>query len=353
MNGMSRPTTWGAEPVRQRANARRNIGNFFGDFFAMLAPGLIAAALVDWLVTRTLTRFAIFIPKTPEMIIGYQWLNWSGQVGSTVAAFLALLGVSAMAVIEWRTRQTWWLALPIVGLVIMAGSAPFLPPAIGLPGYFLFAIMALVALSWRIVRMATPATVRLAALLPVLAMIAATLYQAAPTLYALLHWPGPPAWGLPLFRVGDGLVVSGAAALWWALGRCADRRSWLAGCLLASLFAAAYLAAPAMTATLVVWSHGLTLSLPWPFYAMALWLYGVTIIESWRTGQRYIVYALLLLLAAGYTPQLSSQLWFGLIALWLLTEGSSFQTEVKFMKYSLHASRPSDLLPRLKIWLFP
>lgn len=353
MNGMSRPTTWDAEPVRQRANARRNIGNFFGDFFAMLAPGLIAAALVDWLVTRTLTRFAIFIPKTPEMIIGYQWLNWSGQVGSTVAAFLALLGVSAMAVIEWRTRQTWWLALPIVGLVIMAGSAPFLPPAIGLPGYFLFAIMALVALSWRIVRMATPATVRLAALLPALAMVAATLYQAAPTLYALLHWPGPPAWGLPLFRVGDGLVVSGAAALWWALGRCADRRSWLAGCLLASLFAAAYLAAPAMTATLVVWSHGLTLSLPWPFYAMALWLYGVTIIGSWRTGQRCIVYALLLLLAAGYAPQLSSQLWFGLIALWLLTEGSSFQTEAKFMKHSLHASRPSDLLPRLKIWLFP
>ena len=160
-----------------------------------------------------------------------------------------------------------------------------------------------------------------------LAMVAATLYQAVPTLYALLHWPGPPAWGLPLFRMGEGLVVAGAVALWWALGRRADRRSWLAGCLLASLFAAAYLAAPAMTATLVVWSHGLTLSLPWPFYAMALWLYGVTIIGSWRTGQRYIVYALLLLLAAGYAPQLSSQFWFGLIALWLLTEGVAFQSK--------------------------
>jgi len=329
MNGMSRPTTWGAEPVRQRAGDRRNVGNFFGDFFAMLAPGLITVALVDWLVTRTLTRFAIFIPKTPEMIIGYQWLNWSGQVSSTVAAFLALLGVGAMVVIEWRTRRTWWLALPIAGLIMIAGLAPFFPPAIGLLGYSLFAIMALVALSWRFVRTATPATVRLALLLPVLAMVAATLYQAAPTLYALLRWPGPPAWGLPLFRAGEGLVVAGAIALWWAFGRRADRRSWLAGCLLATLFAATYLAAPAMTATIVVWSHGLTLSLPWPFYAMALWLYGITITGSWRTGQRCIVYALLLLLAAGYAPQLSSQLWFGLIALWLLTEGSSFQTEAK------------------------
>ncbi len=55
---------------------------------------LTAAALADWLVTRTATRLAIFIPKTPEMIAGYQWLNWIGQFGSTLGALTALAGLS-------------------------------------------------------------------------------------------------------------------------------------------------------------------------------------------------------------------------------------------------------------------
>jgi hypothetical protein len=319
MNVTNRLVTWNAGRAREGASSQRNAG----DFLATLAPWLIAAALVDWLVTRTLTRFAIFIPKTPEMIVGYQWLNWLGQAGSTVAAFLALLGVVAIAAIEWRTRRAWWLALPMAGLATIAVLAPFFRPATWLPGYSLCAVTVLLALSWRIVRTGSPGTVRLALLLSVLAMLVAALYQAAPTLYALLRWPGPPAWGLPLFRLGEGLVVLGAAALWWAYGRSADHRSWFAGCLLAILFAAAYLAAPAMTATMVVWSHGLTLTLPWWLYTAALLLFSVTILHNLRNGRRSVVWALLLLAAAGYAPQLSSQFWFGVIGLWLLMGASS------------------------------
>lgn len=318
MNGTSRLVAWNIGRASQEVSNQRNAG----DFFATLAPWLITAALIDWLVTRTITRFAIFIPKTPEMITGYQWLNWLGLAGSTMAAFLALLGVGAIVVIEWRTRRAWWLALPMAGLAMITVLAPFFPPAIWLPGYALLAVMVLLALSWRIVRTRASATVRLALLLPVLTMIAAALYQAAPTLYALLRWSGPPAWGLPLFRAGEGLVVLSAVALWWAYGRRADRHSWLVGCLLASLFAAAYLAMPAMTATIVVWSHGLTLTLPWWLYAAALLLFGVTVIHALRSGRRSVAYALLLLAAAGYAPQLSSQFWFGVIGLWLLSEES-------------------------------
>jgi hypothetical protein len=318
MNGTSRLVAWNIGRASQEVSSQRNAG----DFFATLAPWLITAALVDWLVTRTITRFAIFIPKTPEMITGYQWLNWLGLAGSTMAAFLALLGVGAIVVIEWRVRRAWWLALPIAGLAMITVLAPFFPPAIWLPGYALLAVMVLLALSWRIVRTRASATVRLALWLPVLAMLAAALYQAAPTLYALLRWSGPPAWGLPLFRAGEGLVVLGAVALWWAYGRGADRRSWLAGGLLATLFTAAYLATPAMTATIVVWSHGLTLTLPWWLYAAALLLFGVTVIHALRSGRRSVAYALLLLAAAGYAPQLSSQFWFGVIGLWLLSEES-------------------------------
>lgn len=324
MNGASRMVAWNVGHARQEISNQRNAG----DFFAMVAPWLVAAALVDWLVTRTITRFAIFVPKTPEMITGYQWLNWLGQGGSTVAAFLALLGVGAIVVIEWKARREWRLALPMVGLAMIGALAPFFRPAIWLPGYSFFVIVVLLALIWRVARTATPVTMRLALLLSVLAMAAAALYQAAPTLYALLRWPGPPAWGTPLFRLGEGLVILGAVALCWAYGRRADRRSWLAGCLLAILFMIAYLAAPAMTATIVVWSHGLTLTLPPWLYAVALLLFGATVVHALRIGRRSVAYALLLLAAAGYAPQLSSQFWFGVIGLWLLSEESKGEIQI-------------------------
>ena len=300
----------------------RNAGWRVMDFLPTLWVLLATAALVDWLVTRTVTRFAIFIPKTPAMITGYQALTWVGQVGSTLAALAALLGVVCIAMVEWRTRRAWWLALPLVGLALVTTLAPFLPPAGWLPGYYLLATIVLLVIAVRIVRMAASVAVRLALLLPLLAMLAATIHQAAPTLYTLLHWPGPPAWGLPIFRLGEGLVVLGAAAFWWAYGRGADPRSWMIGSLPALFFSAAYLAAPAMTATIVVWSNGLTLSLPWLLYAGALLLFGVTVTHNLRGGRRTVAWALLLIAAAGYAPQLSSQFWFGVIGLWLLIEDS-------------------------------
>lgn len=316
MNSTSRIFSWRWLGTERRASGQRHAD----DFLATLAPWLIMAALVDWWVTRTLTRFAIFIPKTPVMVTFYQWLSWLGQAGSTVAALLALLGVLYIVAVEWRTRRTWWLVLPMAGLALITTLAPFFPPATWLPGYYLLMVVVLLALGWQIMRGKLPGRVRLALLTLVLAMLAAALYQAAPTLYALLGWPGPPAWGLSVFRLGEGLVVLGAVALWWVYGWGADRRSWFMGSIPALCFAAAYLAAPAMTATIVVWSHGLTLSLPWWLYVAALLLFSVTIVHNLRGGQRMVAWALLLLAAAGYAPQLSSQLWFGVIGLWLLKE---------------------------------
>jgi hypothetical protein len=312
VNATSKTLSWRRLGVAKYTSSQRDVGNFL----VMLTPWLLAAALIDWWVTRTLSRFAIFIPKTPTMITGYQWLNWLGQAGSTVAAFLALLGVFYIVVVEWRARRGW-LALSLAGLAVLTTLAPLFPPATWLPGYYMLAVAVLLALGWRTVSVAS-ARACLALLLPVLAMLAAALYQAAPALYTVLHWPGPPAWGLPLFRLGEGLVVLGAAALWWVYGRDADRRGWLIGGMFALCFAATYHAAPAMTATIVIWSHGLTLSLPWWLYAAALLVFSVTVIHNLRNGQRMVAWALLLLAAAGYAPQLSSQFWFGVIGLWLL-----------------------------------
>ncbi|MCS6826476.1 MAG: hypothetical protein NZ553_07695, partial [Caldilinea sp.] len=198
----------------------------------------------------------------------------------------------------------------------------FLPTSGRLVAYHVLTLIVLLMLVWRRAWLTVGWTNRLTRFIPALAMLVAALYQAGPTLYAWQGWPGPPGWGLPLFRLGEVLVLLGAVALWWSEGRNADCKSWIAAAPPALFFAAAYLFAPAMTATIVIWSQGLTLSLPWPFYTVALWLYSVAIVWSWRNGRRNIAGALLLLPAAGYAPQLSSQFWFGVIALWLLAGDS-------------------------------
>lgn len=55
-----------------------------------------------------------------------------------------------------------------------------------------------------------------------------------------------------------------------------------------------------MTATTVVGSNGLVLSLPWWLFAGALLLFGVTVAHNLRGGRRTVACALLLIAAADY-----------------------------------------------------
>ena len=73
MMGINQPNA--VPNVKTLLQIDRNAGWRVMDFLPTLWVLLAAAALVDWLVTRTVTRFAIFIPKTPAMITGYQALT--------------------------------------------------------------------------------------------------------------------------------------------------------------------------------------------------------------------------------------------------------------------------------------
>jgi hypothetical protein len=292
-----------------------------------LMPLLVIAALVDWLVTRTLTRVAIYIPKSEAMITGYELISWMGLVGSASAALLALVCLAWIVREEWRARRIPWIAVFMTGLAGLSLVFLIMPPAKWLPIYYLLMLSVLLGLALRTFDRSLPPAARVAALLPALVMLVALLYQAVPALYTLLRWSGSTAWSVPLFQLGEVLVVAGAGALWWAYGRQAQRSIWLMAISPPLLFSAVFLAESAMTATIVVWSNGLTLFLPWWLYAGALWLTGVTILWNLKIGRQMPAWAILLLMAAGYAPQLSSQFFFGLIALWLLTnhkiEGSA------------------------------
>jgi hypothetical protein len=117
--------------------------------------------------------------------------------------------------------------------------------------------------------------------------------------------------------MGEIFVVGSVAVWWWGYGRSHAWQHWVLAAVPALLFALSFWRDPAMTGILTIWSTGLTLFLPWPVYALALWLVGVTVLANWHSHPA-LAYAILLLISAGYAPQLSSQLFCALIALWLL-----------------------------------
>ena len=286
---------------------------------------LVTIALFDWLVTRTITRSAIFMPKLPALLLLYQVLGGVGQWALSLVSLLGLVLLGSIAWWEWRQRHALWLAAALGEQVGFSLLFLFVPP-VGWPALVnhLLYLAVILLLLWRAVlrQAAEPAFVMgrlLPLLLPALAIMAGRLHQAIPVLYATQHWSGPPPLSTVLFTVGELLVALTPIGLWWRYGRGAPWRHWLLAGLSVLLFTGMYLATPTMTGILTVWSTGITLYLPWPLYGISLWLAGVTFLMVRKTEEQ-IGWAILLLAAGGFTPQLSAQANLALLALWLLSE---------------------------------
>ncbi|MBI3960068.1 MAG: hypothetical protein HY328_14745 [Chloroflexi bacterium] len=276
------------------------------ELLAELAPWLVTAALADWLLLRTFSRTAIFMPKTPLLAEVFFWIGRTGQLAANAATLLALICLGWIVWREGQDRSGLPLAAALAGLLTTSTLFIFTPPG----GWLVVAQLLLVAslglLLLRLWQWGWPGL----ALLP----------GGGALLLAGLHQTLPGRAG-SAFQLGELLAVVAPVALWWAYGRDAGRRVYLLALLLALLFAAVYLRSPSMTGTIAVWSMGLTLYLPWWVYALGLW---AAVIVLWRTlsgskdAERGIAYGLLLLAAGGYAPQLSVHQFLGVIGFYLL-----------------------------------
>ncbi len=283
---------------------------------------LSIAAVVDWLLVRTVTRAAIHVPKSEAVIVGYTAVN---QVGQMAAAFVALLALGLLLWLAWQTRAAIILPMTLVGLAGLSLLFLFVvPPAWLVVMYQLLAIMAVILMigagfreHWARSERKTGWWGTAAVLFPACALLAGLLVQLLPNLYALFSLSGPPPLTSFLFNLGEIFVVITVLAWWWGYGRTRSWKIWVVAAIPALLFTLSFQRDPAMTGILTIWSTGLTLFLPWPVYVLTLWLAGVTVLANWQARPSF-AYAILLLIAAGYVPQLSSQLFCALIALWLL-----------------------------------
>jgi hypothetical protein len=298
---------------------------------------LLAAALADWLIGRTLSRAAIFIPKSGIMVSVMQGIMTSGQIAFNLAAILTLAAIVWLA---WRglgrAERHAPLSLALIGMVGLSVAGVFTPP--GPAALLTFHALTLAALAIVVtssLRARSDFRSRLASAVPAFAIASITAFKIIQTTG---QWAGArfaPAptpegvigpFALGAFEAGELFVVLSPLAVWWAYGRAgclrpAQRgraRDWIVAAIPAALFAVAYVASPSMTATMATWSVGLSLYLPWPAYAIGLWLAGVTILRGLR-DERPAGYGLAFLVAAGYSMQLSSQVMLGLLGIWCLT----------------------------------
>lgn len=282
-------------------------------YLSLLIRWLAITAVLDLLINRSLTRFAIFMPKSGPVLTLYQALMPVGQFAFTLTGLLALIAVAWLA---WQRRQVLRGTLSLVMLALLALSLIFviLQPREWLAvGYHILMLVALALLAWQLPRAVLP---------PAIALILGEIYQLSAALGNALHLPGPIPLSPLFFNLGELGVVLSSFALWWA---CGDRRPRLSIWALAAIppvaFAVFYLLQPAMAGIMAIWSLGLTLYLPWPVYALSLWLVGVSLIVSLRRDSR-IGWAILLLTAGGYAPQLTTYAFLGLVALGLMVKSA-------------------------------
>jgi len=326
---------------------------------------LAYAALADWLLGRTLSRSAIFMPKTPLVISAYQALNFLAAFAATLASLLAWIALLWIAWRSWqafgevrrrprrqarydadggvgalgedvgvgldsgggRADQRRFLAgafaasmpLTILALVLLSGYGLIRPlngwASISNHLLGLLLVSMLMAQGWgRTRQKPKPST-----LVPATAIILGILYQLLPAAQPELGLMGPPL-SNALFGLGELLFVLTAVAVWWENGRSAPGWAYGVAAGPALAFAALRLANPALAGILAIWSAGLTLYLPGPLYGLGIWLGSVATIAMLKEG-RPAAWAILLFASAGFAPQLSTQLFLGLIALWILGAG--------------------------------
>ena len=217
---------------------------------------LMIAALIDWLIGRTFTRSAMFMPKSPVMVLIYQTLGSIGQVAFTLTGLLALM---AIAWIAWRARNRPVLAGALLLSAALSVLFVFVAP-LGWWAVLAHALVLIVISAWlaRVWRGTIDPAEKVAITLPALALLSGVLYRLLPALAEALSLSATPSWVSAIFNSGEALVALSPIGWWWIYRRRISRRTYVIALVPALALSIFHFVNPAMTSILSIWSIGLT-----------------------------------------------------------------------------------------------
>jgi hypothetical protein len=287
------------------------------DIVRQLLPVLLVAAALETLFLRLFVRTGVHLPKSEAVQEIFSVTSLLGSLAFNLAAVLAVVLVPLVLLATLRTTRSMGeraLLVVLVAVLLTGLGATLATDAVVADFVFPLAAAALIAYAGLVLPAWTGANarIRLALAVVTVATLSAQYYTLGYQVERLAGATATPALATELLRVGEALVVVAGAAVFWAWGL--DRWRWLRAidfAAVAGVLAVALVAglAPASTMSiLTLWTTGLSLYLPLPLYLLALGLYLVTAVACWRSGDRPVVAAgLLLLLLAGYLPENSEQ----------------------------------------------
>ena len=278
-----------------------------------LAALLVAAAVAETLFLRLATRVGVHVPKGEAARAGIHLASLLGTLALNLASVLAIgLVVLVLALLALRMENSLArlvLATLSAGMLWGLGSTLTTDSLTGDALFGLAMTLLVVCIGFGLARHTVLSLdARVAVGLMVASYACYQYYSLAHLLYRALDYSTVPPLALATLRLGEGLVVLAAAAAFWAWGARTWRRAGVAGTsftAVAMLFVAAGSLAPAATTSiLALWTTGLSLFLPLPFYLLALGLYLLTAVACLRNGADFWTGAgLLLILLAGYMPE--------------------------------------------------
>ena len=260
------------------------------------------------------------MPKVPPVATVFQGL---GILGQLALASSALLTIGLIGWYAWRELERGHKLLPVavVGLLGLSLTFLFIAPAgWAAVAYHAVAMIAILAIATKAWKVDSNWQHRFAWGVPAAALFAGELYLMAGTVAVALRASGAAINGVVFFNLGELLFVASGFALWVYFGR--ERiplRARILPLLVALTFSLSFLLQPAMTGVMSIWSAGLSLYLPWPLYALSLYAALTAAVVQLR-DRRPEGLGILLLIAAGFSPQLSHQYLMGLIGLIVISQ---------------------------------
>lgn len=276
------------------------------DIFSYTLRILLLASLVELLLNRTLSRVGIFIPKKGIMISIFSLLRSLGIFAldlSSVLVVLALLLVVG-SMLRNPTTLNKALAFLISFLILLSIGFIFVAPSAGVSMlYNLASLLAVLLLAYRFKgnRME-----KVVILLLVGVFLGPYYYKLSIAYHQLLGISTAPRFAVAALSLGELLALVASLLIFVEYSGFRVGKDTLMATLIAVPFLVANVVNNKLTAMVTIWSIGYALYLPYPLYAIALWLFSSAVARLLFEG-RSAGYGLAFIFVAGYTFPLTYQ----------------------------------------------
>ena len=268
-----------------------------------LLSWLVVAVGVELVVLRTLTRVAIHVPGLGAVAGPYEVLADAGRFAYYVATVMAVLVVATLALTAWRTGTVGGRTVAAgLGTVVLAAAALRAGPGLGEAA----ALNTLLLLALVVVGLGVAMSLRPAAAVAVVVATGAVGFSGAFSVGQM--WAAESFGnGVPtvFLDVAEWAAIAFAVVVPWTFGIRSSNNRWpaIAGAIVATVVLALLLGNPHTTRFLLLWTHGLTGSLPSAAYAAAGGCLAAAALSLYQRRMPVAALGLLLLVAGGIAMQ--------------------------------------------------